>query len=182
MRRPEPRLPLKLVARRWLCGALVGLPVVLSLPFGCSGPPPRTANPTRPLDERRAVQIIIRAFHEERDRPVPGRKIVLALGKPLEVDVGSQSRKYGVSYVTAGERHALGTALPTRDASMGDALILVSGQGNDSDAKILVLYDNDYVYDDQVGTEHEASTITAENKLARDVRDFLVRAHAERWP
>jgi hypothetical protein len=150
--------------------------------LACGGPPPRTANPTRALDERRAVQIIVRAFHDERDRPVPGRAIELAGSKKLEIDVGAEGKKYGVAYVTANERHSLGTALPQRDASMGDALILVSGAGNDRDAKVLVVYDNEYLYDDQVGTEHEASTITAENKLARDVRDFLVRAHTERWP
>ncbi len=32
------------------------------------------------------------------------------------------------------------------------------------------------------GTEHEATTITAENKLKRDVRDFIVRARTEKWP
>lgn len=166
-------LPRRRVVGTLLLGALVA---------ACGGPPPRTANPTRALDERRAVQIIVRAFHDERDRPIPGRSIEVIPGKKLEIDVGSQGKKYGVAYVTANERQALGNALPQRDPSMGDALLLVSGGGDDRDAKILVLYDNDYLYDDQVGTEHEASTITAENKLARDVRDFLVRAHTEGWP
>jgi len=161
---------------------LVGTLVLGALAVACGGPPPRTANPTRALDERRAVQIIVRAFHDERDRPIPGRSIEVTPGKKLEIDVGSQAKKYGVAYVTANERQKLGNALPQRDPSMGDALLLVSGGGDDRDAKILVLYDNDYLYDDQVGTEHEASTITAENKLARDVRDFLVRAHTEGWP
>jgi hypothetical protein len=173
--RPAPGAPDRL---RFV---LIALPFVLLL-GACSGPPPRTANPTRPLDERRAVDIVIRAFHEERDRPVPGRKVTLAEGKQLEVDVGSQGKKYGVAYVTANERVALGAALPPRDPAMGDALQLVRGMANDNDARILVLHDTEYLYDDQVGTEHEESTITAERKLARDVRDFVVRAHAEGWP
>jgi hypothetical protein len=65
---------------------------------------------------------------------------------------------------------------------MGDALQLVRGADNEADARILLLYDEDYLYDDHIGTEHEETTITAEKKLARDVRDFLVRAHSERWP
>ena len=166
----NPRLPL--AGRFLLLALLIG---------ACSGPPPRTANPTRPLDERRAVDIVIGAFREEHDRPVPGRKIELVDGKLLEVDVGSEGKKYGVAYVTAGERMALGSALPPRDPAMGDALQLVRGE-REVDARILVLHDTEYMYDDQVGTEHEASTITAERKLARDVRDFIVRAHAERWP
>jgi len=167
-RRPLPR---RLAAAALLAAILVA----------CGGPPPRTANPTRPLDERRAVEIIIRAFHDERDRPIPGRKVALAEGKMLEVDVGSEGHKYGVAYVTANERMALGSALPPRDPAMGDALQLVRGE-TETDARILILHDTEYLYDDQVGTEHEASTITAERKLARDVQDFLVRAHAEKWP
>ncbi|HEV8246123.1 MAG TPA: hypothetical protein VGP93_10165, partial [Polyangiaceae bacterium] len=97
----------------------------LAVGVACGGPPPRAANPTRPLDERRAVEIIIEAFHDERDRPVPGPEVTLAPGKKLKVDVSALGRKYGVSYVTAQERMQLGDALPARDPAMGDALQLV---------------------------------------------------------
>lgn len=170
--------PMRFTARTGL--ALAALFVTLAA--GCGGPPPKTANPTRTLDERRAVEIIFGAFRDERDQPAAGRKIALDEGKPLEVDVAAAGRKYGVAYVTANERRALGGALPTRDPSIGDALQLVRGTGDDSDARILVLHDIDYTYDDQVGTAHESTTITAERKLARDVRDFVVRARAEKWP
>lgn len=148
----------------------------------CGGAPPRAPNPTRPLDERRAVEIIVQAFHDQRDRPVPGQAVLLAPSRKLQVDVAAQGRKYGVAYVTAQERSELGSALPPRDPSMGDALQLVSGLGADGDARVLVVHDTDYLYDDHVGEEHEDTTVTAELKLRRDVRDFLVRAHAERWP
>jgi len=148
----------------------------------CSSPPPRAPNPTRALDERRAVEIILQAFHDERDSPVRGHPVALAPGKALEVDVASEGKKYGVAYVTSKERGELGGALPAREASMGDALQLVSGVGDQGDARILVLQDAEYVYDDQIGEEHDETTVTAELKLRRDVRDFLVRAHAEKWP
>lgn len=171
----SPHVPAR---RRLLIAALL----LAAIAVGCGTPPAKSANPKRSLDERRAVEIIIRAFHDEGDRPVPGRPIEIAEGKSLELDVGSEGRKYGVAYVTSNERSALAGALPPRDPGMGDALQLVRGLGDDVDAKILVLHDTEYLYDDQVGTDHEATTITAERKLARDVRDFLVRAHAERWP
>jgi hypothetical protein len=172
-------LPPSMTPRRTLLGlALFGL----LFAFGCGGPPAKAPNPTRSLDERRAVEIIARAFREGHDSPAPGRKVEIAEGKLLKIDVGSAGRKYGVAYVTANERSALGSALPTRDPSMGDALQLVIGMGEEASSRILVLHDTDYVYDDQVGTGHEATTITAERKLARDVHDFLVRAHAEKWP
>ena len=148
----------------------------------CGGAPPRAPNPTRPLDERRAVEIIVQAFHDQRDRPVPGHPLSLAPNRKLEVDVVAQGHKYGVAYVTARERSELGDALQPRDPNMGDALQLVSGLGADGDARVLVVHDTDYLYDDHVGEGHEDTTLTAELKLRRDVRDFLVRAHAERWP
>jgi hypothetical protein len=163
----------------------VALGAGLALALGalaCSSPPPRTANPTRPLDERRAIEIILGAFADERDQPVAGRRVAVALGKQLEVDVSAKGKKYGVAYVTMNEREALGPALPPRDPSMGDALQLVSGLGADGDARVLVLHDTEYLYDDHVGEQHEETALTAELKLRRDVRDFLVRAHAENWP
>ncbi len=150
--------------------------------LACSGPPPRTVNPTRPLDERRAVEVIIEAFHDESDNPVPGAEVALSPSKHLRVDVVAQDKKYGVAYVTAQERSELGGALPPRDPTMGDALQLVSGLGADGDARVLVLEDSEYLYDDNVGEAHEASALTAELKLKRDVHDFLVRAHSEKWP
>ena len=150
--------------------------------LACAAPPPRTVNPTRPVDERRAVELIIEAFHEEHDQPMRGGSVALSETKQLQVDVKAQDHKYGVAYVTATERISLGGSLPPRDPSMGDALQLVSGLGDDGDARILVLNDADYAYDDHVGEAHEASSFTAELKIKRDVEDFLVRAHAEKWP
>ncbi len=152
------------------------------LSLACSGPPPRTVNPTRALDERRAVEVIIEAFRDEQDAPVPGGDVALTETKKLHVDVNAQEHKYGVAYVTAQERLDLGAALPPRDPAMRDALQLVSGLGADGDARVLVLEDTEYLYDDQVGEAHEASALTAELKLKRDVHDFLVRAHSEKWP
>lgn len=155
---------------------------VFLLSAACGGPPPRAANPTRPLDERRAVEIIIGAFRAENDRGVTGRSIGLPDGKKLEVDVSGAGKRYGVAYVTANERRELGNSVPTPQPGMEDALHLVRGTGDDAVAKVLVLHDSSYLYDDQVGEEHETTTLTAERKLERDVRDFVVRAHAEKWP
>ena len=170
-RRAHGRLPVA-----WFRWGLVLLTV------GCGSPPPHAPNPTRPLDERRAVEIISTAFREENDRGVTGRSIALASGKELQVDVTGAGKKYGVAYVTANERRSLGLSVPAAQPGMEDALHLVRGTRGDSDARILVLQDTDYLYDDQVGEDHEATVLTAEGKLDRDVRDFIVRAHAEKWP
>ncbi len=167
--------------------AMVGFAPALALgaalvSLACGGPPPRTVNPTRPLDEQRAIELIIEAFRDEHDRPIRGGDLTLSETQTLHVDVNAQEHKYGVAYVTAPERSALSQTLPPRDPAMGDALQLVSGLGSDGDARVLVLQDTDYVFDDHVGEAHEASSLTAELKLKRDVHDFLVRAHSEKWP
>lgn len=162
-------------------GAWFRLGLVL-LTAGCGSPPPHAPNPTRPLDERRAVEIILTAFREEGDGGVTGRSIALAAGKRLQVDVGATGKKYGVAYVTGNERRALGMAVPAPQPGMEDALHLVRGTQSDADARVLVLQDTDYLYDDEIGDEHEATVLTAEGKLDRDVRDFIVRARAEKWP
>ncbi len=166
-----------------LCSAVVlGLTLGLPLLGACGGAPPRVANPTRPLDERRAIEIIIGAFRDEKEPPVPGEKVDIAGDHALEIDVKHQSRKWAVAYLTSNERQKMGGAVPERTAEMGDALQLVSARRGDDVYKVLVLHDTSYVYDDQVGTEHEQTSITAERRLKRDVRDFLVRARTERWP
>lgn len=151
-----------------------------TLALACSGPPPRTANPARPLDERRAVVVIAEVFREEHEVPMAGADVSLSAQHRLHVDVLASGKRFGVAYVTGLERSELGRALPARDPNMGDALQLVSGIGADGDARVCVLHDSDYLYDDQVGEAHEKSTTTAELKLRRDVRDFLVIAHRER--
>jgi hypothetical protein len=127
------------------------------------------------------VEIILTAFRAEHDRGVTGRSVALPGGKTLEVDVGAAGKRYGVAYVTANERRELGNAVPMPEPGMEDALHLVHGRGEDGDARVLVLHDTSYLYDDQIGEEHESTVLTAENKLERDVRDFVVRAHAEKW-
>jgi hypothetical protein len=176
--RPDRGLPSQNAAFR--PGA--GLAGALLLLLGCGSPPPRAPNPARPIDERRAIEIILQAFKDQRDVPVRGRPIALQPGRSLDVDVAAQGKRYGVAYVTASEQALLGPALPPRDPARGDALQLISGVGADADAHVLVLHDDDYLYDDHVGERHQDTSVTAELKLRRDVRDFLVLAHAKNWP
>jgi hypothetical protein len=170
-------MPSEPLLRLLLCRALSAFAVV-ALCAACGGPPPRTANPARPLDERRALAIIAETFRAEQEEPVAGSDVSLSPQHRLHVDVLAQGKRFGVAYVTANERGLLGRALPPRDPGMSDALQLVSGIGADADARVLVLYDADYLYDDETGEAHEKSTVTAELKLRRDVRDFLVCVHA----
>lgn len=169
-------------ALRRLCWML-GCWLLLSLgAWACASVAPRVPRPSRPLDETRAVQVIANAFSAEGEPPAPGHEIQLEDSKLLKVDVQARDHQFGVAYLSQSELRALGAALPPRDPAMGDALQLMSGMGEHANIRILVLHDSDYMYDDHQGDSYRASTITAERKLERDVRDFLTRAHAEIWP
>jgi hypothetical protein len=150
--------------------------------LGCGTPPPRPPNPTVPLAERRAVEIIVATLKRERDEAVLGRLVTLPGDKPLIVDVTAAGHKWGIAYLTSRERHSLGAAVPLPASGMEEALHLVRGTGPDFDSKILVLHDTNYLYDDEMGQAHQVTIATAEAKLERDVRDFAIRAHAEKWP
>jgi hypothetical protein len=156
---------------------------LLLLVSACAGQEAKAPNPMRPIDERRAIPIIAQAYADSGETAAEGRDIKLATGKMLHVDVGTTGHKYGVAYLTTGDISALDakTDLPPHTPGSSD-LPIVTGGGPDADAIILVLFADDYQYDDLAGEQHESTTITAEKKLTRDVRDFLVQARSKNLP
>jgi hypothetical protein len=156
--------------------------VALLFLAACAGQEAKQPNPMRSIDERRAVPIIAQAYQDSGQTPSEGREIRLTTGKSIHVDVGTAGRKYGVAYLTAGDLSGLDPKADLPPHAPGGDLPVVQGAGDDSDAVILILFAPDYQYDDLAGEQHESTTITAEKKLSRDVRDFLVQAKARNLP
>lgn len=164
-------------------------PLVLALPLlalapaagvvGCSKPAARAPNPTKPISERRALDVIAKAVRKGKFNPVEGREVKTALGAVL-VDVAIEGRKFGIAYQTEADR-AEQTNEQLASRQNGGRLLVVEGIGKEEGAKFLVLTDGDYLYDDQIGEGHEQTAITAENALERDVTDFLVQARTKKW-
>lgn len=163
-------------------GLLGAWPVVFSLLGGCATPEAKSPNPTEPLDERRALAVIHHAYKEGGATAADGRTIRLATGRPLRVDVGTEGHRFGVAYLTSADRALLDTRADLPPRTPGGDLPVVQGAGADADAVILLLFAEDYQNDDFVGTAREATGITAERKLARDVRDFLAQARLRKLP
>ncbi|KYG02011.1 hypothetical protein BE21_05810, partial [Sorangium cellulosum] len=147
---------------------------------GCGGGEARAPNPLRALDERRAIEVIRRAMVQEGARPVLGREVDLVSGGKVRVDVGVQNRSYGVVYVTEEDAQALGAALPPPNGR-DEKLRIVRG-GPDGAVRVVLLYQQNYLYDDLVGESHERTTITAERELTRDVQDFITYARTQKFP
>jgi hypothetical protein len=139
-------------------------------------PEAKQPNPMRSIDERRHPDH--RADVQDSDRIFGGRDIGQRKNAPCGRETAG--RKYGVAYLTTGDLSGLDSR-PISPHTGGD-LPVVQGAGEDNDAVVLLLFAPDYQYDDLSGDQHESTTITAEKKLARDVRDFLVQARARNLP
>lgn len=147
---------------------------------GCGPAPVKAPNPTRTLDERRAIEIIRSAVSAEGIQPAPARDEPLAAsGKAIRIDVGIDGKKYGIVYISDDDKAALGEAIPAPPQK--DEKLRLARAGKDSDVRIVLLYQTSYRYDDLVGDEHEQTTITCESQLQRDVRDFVTYARAQKF-
>ncbi len=147
---------------------------------GCGPGEAKAPNPTRPLDERRAIEVIRRAMRNEGAEPDAGRDEPLAgNGKPLHIDVGVKGHGYGVAYITSEDAEALGNAIPP--ANKKDEKLKLVRAGADGETHVVLLFQQNYLYDDLTGEAHEKTTITAESALASDVQDFITHARTQKY-
>jgi hypothetical protein len=100
-------------------------------------------------------------------------------GKVMHVDVGIQGHDYGIAYITQDDAHELGDAIPPPNKK-DERLRIVRG-GSDGETRIVVLYQDNYLYDDLAGESHEQTTTTVENQLQRDVVDFITHAKTQKY-
>jgi hypothetical protein len=160
---------------------VVGLGAI-ALPFavGCSGPDVKAPNPTRPLDERRAIEVIRRAMKQEGVDPTDGRDVKLQpSGKTVHIDVSVVGHDYGIAYITQDDMNELKDAIPPPNKK--DERLRILRGGDDGETRIVALYQDNYLYDDLVGEGHEQTTVQVEGQLTRDVQDFLVHAKSQKY-
>ena len=109
--------------------------------------------------------------------PEPNRYVRLGRDeKRVRLEVAAAGHRFGVAYLTAADWEQAGDALPSH--STNDSLVVATGEGG---TKILCLFASDYGEDDQTGNDRRATTIAADRRLERDVRDFLHRAEEQSW-
>jgi hypothetical protein len=147
--------------------------------LGCGPEPVRAPNPTRTLNERRALEVIRRAVSQEGVQPAPARDVELRNGKPLRVDVSIEGHEYGIAYISDDDADKLGDSIKPPNGP--DENLRLERVGADSEVRIVLLYQSNYRYDDLAGETHELTTITAERTLTRDVRDFITHAKTKKF-
>ncbi|HHH30810.1 MAG TPA: hypothetical protein ENK57_21040 [Polyangiaceae bacterium] len=133
---------------------------------GC-GPAQNRAVSLKPLEERRARAIIERAIIDNGETPVRPR-VVEVSGKELTEDMAIEGGTYGVAYITREEDKALAGAIPARDPEATELRLVRGAKGE----VVLVVWEQNYRFDES--SEHTATAVTAERKLARDVSDFVL--------
>jgi hypothetical protein len=154
-----------------LAKSAVFLSIVMSA-AACGPGEARAPNPTRPLDERRAVEVIRKAIALEGVQPAPGRDAPLTgHEKVVRIDVGVEGHEYGIAYITSEDAEKLGSTIPPKPAEDEKGRIVRVGEAGDG--RVLLLYQDNYRYDDLVGEEHEQTAIAVERVLTRDVHDFI---------
>jgi hypothetical protein len=164
----------------WISAVVVASAMSTSvLVAGCGPDEAKAPNPTRPLAEGRAIEVIRRAIKNEHADPAPGRDEPIGAGKTLHVDVGVAGHAYGVAYISQEDADALAGAIPA--ANKKDEKLKLVRVGADGETRVVLLFAQNYLYDDQLGEAHEQTTITAESSLARDVQDFITYARAQKF-
>jgi hypothetical protein len=129
---------------------------ITTLAAACGPDEARAPNPTRSLDERRAIEVIRRAIVEEGARPAPARDVELRTGKTLRVDVSVEGHEFGVSYISDDDAEKLGDAI--KPANQPGEKLRLERVGPD-EVRIVLLYQTNYRYDDLAGEAHEMTTI-----------------------
>lgn len=162
-------------------GAAISLALSLVTPLtlaGCEQEQVKAPNPTRSLDERRAIEVIRRAVQNEGAAPAAGRDVQVN-GATIHVDVSVEGHAYGIAYISVDDAQKLGSAIPPPNKK-DERLRLLRG-GDDGETRIVLLYQDNYLYDDLSGESHEQTTITAERALSRDVADFITHARTQKY-
>jgi hypothetical protein len=155
----------------------LGLSAFAGGPVGCDAEPPHAAHALHPIPEERARELIAKTFREAGVPSEPNRSVEVGReGKTVRMEVAAAGRTFGVAYLTDEDWKQLGDSLPPRTTN-GSLLVASGAEG----MKILCLFASDYAEDDATGDGHAASTVAADRRLARDVKDFLHHAQEQEW-
>jgi hypothetical protein len=135
----------------------------------------------RPLEESRAIEVMLEAFQRANVSPQLHRRIHIAGNKEMEIDVATTGHNHGVEYVSAQDRVDFGDVLPHRRSA--DALVTLPGAGDDASVDVLILDERDFLYEpnsENAGPGHPLA-VEVEDRLRQTVVDYLayLRQHDE---
>ncbi len=155
--------------------------VLLSLVLGCprgGAREPRDED-FRALTETRVMTLIGETLSEANMELGATFAVDVAAPDPLRVDVRVADSRFGIEWVSAQDRANLGDDLPAPPP--GGELQILPGHGEDEDVEVLLLDAQRYRYHPERDAVYEgaASSSEAEDRVRRDVHDFLEYARGQ---
>lgn len=153
-----------------------GLLAALALCAGaCAGTDYRGASQAtlRPLEEVRAQRVIEGALRDRGLRVELQRHMRVLGRRDLEIDAAIAGARFGIEFVTAADRATLGSAVPRRTTP--DALVVVPGAEGDRGGEVLVLDDQDFLYEPDPNRQGPGHPVVqeVEDRLYRAVVDYV---------
>jgi hypothetical protein len=159
---------------------LAGVAALLATP-GCGGAQRVASEPLRPLEESRAIEVVLEAFQQAGVQPELHRRIRLQGNRVMEIDVATAGHDHGVEFVQAQDRADYGDVLPRRRNP--DSLLTCVGVGADARVDVLLLDDREFLYtpDPEHSGPDRPTNIEVEDRLRRAVVDYLtyLRQHGQ---
>lgn len=122
--------------------------------------------------------MIRRAIQKQGMNPAPARDIKLVGGTDVHLDVSVEGREYGIAYISAEDAQKLGAAIPKPNKRDERLRLMRAGDG---EVRVVLLYQDNYLYDDLAGVTHEQTAISTERALTRDVEDFITHARTQKF-
>jgi hypothetical protein len=161
---------------------LVGATLLFALSACAAAPRPAPEDPARAVEpsalpEPAALSLIDRLLLEQRQMAAFGWRVRLAERTDFEVDVRLGESRFGIEWVSAGDRAAAGAVLPEPDPS--GQLRVVSALEQSEPALILVLDDRSYRLAGDPRASRAEGERVIEQRLRRDLHDFVVYAQSQ---
>ena len=136
----------------------------------------------RPLERVRAARVIREALSGHGLVPQEGHRVRITGRREVDCDVGVSGTRNCVEYMNEADRALLGSAIPGH--SSPDALVLVASAEGDAGGHVLVIDDQDFLYepDPHRTGPGRPGVGEVEDRMRRVVIDYAswLREHAGR--
>jgi hypothetical protein len=160
------------------------IPVVSVIVVACGGAQSgQQPLETRPLEENRALEMILNILHERGYKTTYGTKLKLSNGVEFACDINVDGQNIAIEYLTAKNAADMGGPVPP--PAPGSRLhvlpahAIVTDQGSNTiqskSIYVFIMDENKYIYQYNPTSDHRADVTyhEVENRIRRDVKDFL---------
>ena len=148
--------------------------------MGCAhGPVTAAEMERRSFTEAEALGIVVGVLRDVGLAPERAWPVSIPGGVSLEADFRIEGSRFGVEWISPQDRSDIGDVLPGPNED--GRLRVIAASSDDNEAQILLLEHSSYLHHSELAERGSGglSVREAENRLARDLRDFLTYAQGQ---